>query len=147
MNQNPALGPFAFLVGEWKVTGTHPYMPGVELRGKAKMEWIEDGAFLMMRAHIDDERFPKGVSIFGSDNAANEYYMLYYDERGVSRKYDVTLHETGVAWSRNDPELSQRVHVSLQRDGTIVTKGEMSQKGGEWGPDLSQTLTRSILKE
>jgi hypothetical protein len=26
--------------------------------------------------------------IFGSDDATGEYFMLYFDERGVSRKYD-----------------------------------------------------------
>jgi len=41
-----------------------------------------------MRSEIDEPGIPSGVAIVGSDDATGEYFMLYFDERGVSRKYD-----------------------------------------------------------
>jgi len=42
----------------------------------------------IMRSEIDEPGIPSGVAIVGSDDATGEYFMLYFDERGVSRKYD-----------------------------------------------------------
>ncbi|MGP8267955.1 MAG: DUF1579 family protein [Beijerinckiaceae bacterium] len=89
--QNPALEPFAALVGEWTTVGTHPYVPAKTFHGRGTFEWIEGGAFLLMRSEIDEPEIPSGLAIFGSDNATGEYFMLYFDERGVSRKYNVSF--------------------------------------------------------
>jgi hypothetical protein len=68
IKRNPALGPFEVLVGEWQTTGSHPYFPDAELHGRVVFEWIEGGAFLLMRSEIDHPKFPDGVAIFGSDD-------------------------------------------------------------------------------
>ena len=61
----------------------------------------------------------------------------------MSRKYDVTFEGGVLSWSRHTPEFSQRVTLSVT-DGAagMVSKGEMSENGGPWGPDLSLTYTR-----
>jgi hypothetical protein len=92
---NPALKPLSVLVGTWRTTGTHPYLPNKTLHGRASFEWIEDGAFLLMRSEITEPEIPSGIAIFGSDNVTGEYFMLYFDERGVSRKYDVSFKKNG----------------------------------------------------
>lgn len=56
---NPALKPFEILVGEWQTTGSHPYFPGTTLRGRTSFEWLEGGAFLILRAEIDHPKFPR----------------------------------------------------------------------------------------
>src|SRR3954447_12381545 len=61
---NPALQPFAVLVGTWRTEGSHPLLPQVTLHGQASFEWIENGAFLLMRSEIDDARVPHGIAIF-----------------------------------------------------------------------------------
>jgi len=69
--------------------------------------------------------------------------MLYFDERGVSRKYDVEATPAGWLWSRNAPDFAQRFTLTLSPDGReIVGKGEMSRNGGPWEPDLELTYTR-----
>src|SRR5204862_4725756 len=83
---NPALRPFSILIGNWDTTGTHPLVPDAILHGRASFEWLENGAFLTMRSEIDEPRFPSNIAVFGSDDALGEYFMLYFDERGVSRK-------------------------------------------------------------
>jgi hypothetical protein len=141
---NPALEPFAVLVGEWRAEGTHPYVPDKTLQGKASFEWICGGAFLLWRSEIsNDSRFPSGVAIFGSDNAEKKYFMLYFDERGVSRKYDVSYEKNVLTWWRDDSDFSQRMVLTIAEDGrTIVSKGEMRKSGGAWEPDLALTYTR-----
>ncbi len=97
-----------------------------------------------MRSEIDEPEIPSGVAIFGSDNAAGEYFMLYFDERGVSRKYDVSFEKNVMRWWRNSPEFSQRMVLTLTGGGkTITSKGEMSKNGGAWEPDLELTYTRT----
>src|SRR3954452_14442422 len=88
---NPALEPFSVLIGNWHTTGTHGLVPDTILQGHTSFEWLENGAFLLMRAELNDPRFPRMIAILGSDDAAAAYYLLTFDERGVSRKYDVTL--------------------------------------------------------
>jgi hypothetical protein len=111
-------------------------------RGHASFEWIEGGAFLVMRTSGEDP-IPAGVAIFGTDDADTRAYMLYFDERGVSRKYDVEIHEHGLTWSRDAPDLSQRVRITISREGrTMEGRGEMSKDRGPWEKDLDVDYER-----
>jgi hypothetical protein len=138
---NPALKPFEVLVGEWQTAGTHPFMPDTELHGHASFEWIEGGAFLLMRSEIDHPKIPDGIEIFASDDQAGTYYMIHFDERGISRKYDVSITKIQLKWWRDDDQFSQRFTMDITED-KLVTTGEMSRDGGEWEKDLSLTYTR-----
>ena len=142
--RNAALAPFAPLIGEWKISATHPMLPGEQFRGVSSFAWLDDGAFVLWRSSIDDSRFPAGVAIFGSDDERGEYFMLYFDERGVSRKYDVAVEKNGIRWWRNAPKLSQRNSWTIATDaGSVVGKGEMSRDGGAWEGDLEVAFTRA----
>lgn len=136
LKPNPALKLFEPLVGEWQTTGTHPYFPDAKLHGRVSFEWIEGGAFLMMRSELDHPKFPDGIAIFGSDDEAQTYYMIYFDERGVSRKQDVSITESQLKWWRDDPHFSQRYTMDIAKH-KLVSYGEMSRDGGEWEKDLS----------
>ena len=69
--------------------------------------------------------------------------MLYFDERGVSRRYEVSLLDNVWKWWRNAPEFSQRFAGTIAADGrTIVSSGELSRDGAPWEPDLALTYTR-----
>lgn len=141
---NPALRSFEWLVGEWHTTGTHPLVPGKTFHGRTSFAWHEGGAFLIMHSEIDEPEIPSGVAIFGSDDAAARYFMLYFDERGVSRKYDVTMTGNVLTWQREDSRLSQRATITVDEDGTrMIMKGQMSRDGGAWEDDLSLTGVRS----
>lgn len=95
----------------------------------------------MLRAEIDHPEFPDGIEIFGSDDKAGTYYMLHFDERGVSRKYDVSITENQLKWWRDDPDFSQRFTMDIQPD-RLVSRGEMSRQGGSWEEDLSMTYEK-----
>lgn len=141
--KNPALQSFNRLVGEWRTTGTHPAVPGTNLHGHSTCQWHEGGAFLIMHSEIDHPDFPDGVAIFGSDDQAKTYYMLYFDERGISRKYDVSIEGDQLKWWRDDPEFSQRVLMAISDDSNKITcDGEMSRGQAAWEKDLSLTYVR-----
>ncbi|MBO0933235.1 hypothetical protein [Fibrella aquatilis] len=141
--QNPALDELGKLVGEWETVGTHPELPGKVFAGKASFQWIEGGAFLRWYSEVDEEGFPVGIAIFSSDDATGELFMLTFDERKVSRKYDVSVEDNVVRWWRNAPNLSQRYTWIIADDGnTIIEKGELSKEGTTWEEDLEQTFTR-----
>lgn len=140
---NPALKQFSSLVGEWKTVGSHPYIPDTVLHGRVVFDWLEGGAFLIMHSEVDEPRIPDGISIFGSDDVEKKLFMLYFDERGVSRKFDVTIEGNQLKWQRDDPSFSQRMVTTIEDDGKkLISQGEMSRDGKPWEKDLALTYTR-----
>jgi hypothetical protein len=141
--QNPALAAFGKLIGKWSTIGTHPMVPGKTFHGRASISWLEGGAFLIMRSETDEPEIPSGIAILGTDDSSGECSMLYFDERGVSRKYECSLEGNVWKWWRNSPEFFQRFTGVIADDGrTIVCNGEMSRDGGKWEADLALTYTR-----
>jgi hypothetical protein len=140
---NPVLHPFGRLVGTWQTIGTHPLRPGMVFHGRTSFEWIEGGAFLMMRSEIDEPDIPSGIAIVGSDDALGQCFMLYFDERSVSRRYEISMHENTIKWWRDTPEFSQRFTWTLADDGrTMKSEGEFSRDGSTWEGDLELAYTR-----
>lgn len=140
---NPALQPFAVLIGEWTTVGTHPLVPDTTLHGHSSFEWIEGGAFLIWNSEIEHSAFPAGIAIFGSDDATGEYLMMYFDERKVSRKYEALFQDGILKWWRNAPEFSQRYTLTITDNGnTMISKGQLSKDGTTWEKDLDLTFTR-----
>ena len=143
MKPNPALEPFSALLGVWNTTGTHPLVPGTTFHGRASFAWSEGGAFLVLRSEIDEPEIPSGIAVVGADDQTGECSMLYFDERGVSRRYECSLREREWRWWRNAPGFSQRVTGTISPDGrTIVARGELLRDGVTWEPDLELTYRR-----
>ena len=98
---------------------------------------------MMWFSEINKEGFPTGIAIFGSDDATGEYFMMYFDERKVSRKYEVSFQDGVLKWWRNAPGFFQRYEGRIADGGnTIVGKGELSKDGVAWEKDLDLTYTR-----
>lgn len=143
LQSNPALKPFEVLIGEWETTGSHSYFPDTVLHGRAIFEWVEGGAFLIQRSEIDEPQFPDGIEIFGSDDVAKKFFMLHFDERGVSRKFEVSVDGNQIRWWREEPSFSQRYTLTIEESGNkLLSEGEMSQNGAPWEKDLELTYTR-----
>ena len=69
--------------------------------------------------------------------------MLIFDERCVSRKYEVSLHDNIWKWWRNAPGFFQRCEGLIADNGnTIIGKGELSKDGSTWEKDLDLTYKR-----
>lgn len=141
---NPALQPFAVLIGEWRTTGTHQLLPGTTFHGRSSFTWHDQGAFVVFRSEIDEPEIPSAVGVLGSDDSAGTFSLLTFDERGISRRYDVSLEGRTMTWWRDDPGLSQRMTYEIDEVGdTIMCTGTMSRDGGPWEGDLSLTYVRT----
>ena len=140
---NRALEPLAFLVGTWRTTGTHPMMPGTTLRGRTSFAWHEGGAFLIMHSEVDAPEIPSGVAIIGSDDTNGQLMMSYFDERGVSRLYEVEAGDRRLIWRRENPKMSQTMTIVADTNGDrLQAQGRLAENGGAWQDDLQLTYER-----
>lgn len=141
---NSALEPLGRFIGQWRSEGSHGQMPGTSLYGRTSLEWLEGGAFILIKGHIDHPLFPDGISILGSDDEyPGRLWMLYFDERGVSRQHEASIKGNVLNWWRDAPGFQQRYTLILSADGnTISGKGELSTDGKTWQQDLDLTYRR-----
>jgi hypothetical protein len=96
-----------------------------------------------MHSQIDEPEIPTAIAVFGTDDGTDGCSMLYFDEREVSRRYEVRLDGNEWRWWRDAPDFSQRFVGTITPDGrTIVGRGEYSRDGGPWEPDLALTYNR-----
>jgi hypothetical protein len=141
--KNPSLSSLEVLVGEWTVAGAHPLFPGATLNGLSTFHWLEEGAFLVMHSDFEKPGPPSAVAIFGHDDSFEKDFMLYFDDRGVSRIYEMNF--GGGIWkmNRNFPGFSQRFTGTFSKDGrTIVGIWELSKDNVEWNRDLEVVYTK-----
>jgi hypothetical protein len=142
LKPNPALKQLEILVGEWRTRATHPLFPSA-MTGHASFGWLEGGALLIMHSEYENPGPPTGMAVFGRDDGVDNYTMLYYDERGVSRIYEVGLE--GRQWKmwRASPGFSQRFTGTFSDDSnTIAGLWEKSTDGSNWENDLEVNYTR-----
>lgn len=138
-----SLKQFEILVGEWTMVGTHPNLPSA-VQGRSSFEWLREGALLVWHFDWEDgQGIPSAFSVIGHDDAVEPCSMLYSDERGVARIYQMSL--AGGVWKmwRESPDFSQRMTSTFSADGNIITwHGELSRDGSNWEQDLSVTYQR-----
>ncbi len=124
------------------MVGTHPGLPSVA-HGRSSFEWLKEGALLVWQFDWELPLPPSALSVIGHDDSVEMCSMLYTDERGVARIYQMSL-EDGV-WKmwRDSPGFSQRMTGTVSHDGnTITVHGESSHSGLSWEQDLDVTYTR-----
>src|SRR5215813_7984503 len=143
---NPALERLGVFVGEWKTEITSMSFhsdPSAVVGGHTSFRWLEGGAFLLQRSEVPNTEFPRSTAVIGPDDAAGTYEMLYFDSRGVSRIYRMTL--SGWIWTlwRDFPDFSQRFNGTFSDDNnTITAYWEKSSDGSHWEHDFDITYRR-----
>lgn len=139
-NQNPALESLGMLVGEWniEITSMSFYAdPSAVARGHTSFNWLEGGAFLLQHSEVPNSDFPRTIASIGPDDEAKTYCMLYFDSRGVSRIYQMSL--SGGVWKlwRDFPGFSQRFTGTFSdANNTITARWEKSSDGSNWEHDF-----------
>ncbi len=136
------LSQFEKLIGQWTMVGNHPAFESAA-HGHSSFEWLKDGALLIWRFEWEQPGPPSAISIIGHDDTVETCTMLYADERGVARIYQMSL--DGNIWKmwRDSPGFSQRVMAKFSEDGNLITgHGELSRDGSHWERDLDVTYTR-----
>ena len=145
MNARPtALGLLDILVGEWTQEITGHGNPV----GTMTFEWELRERYLVQRSTLPHP-FPESMSLIEYDETAGEFRQHYFDSRGVSRIYRMTL--TGPSWTllRTEADFSplsfaQRFIGEISDDGRAVSgRWERSHDGAHtWELDFELRLER-----
>lgn len=134
---------FAALIGEWATEGTHPQLPS-PIFGHSSFEWLREDSLLVWHFKWESADVPNAFSVIGRDDGSGETCtMLYCDERGVSRIYQMSLEEGVWKMWRDSAGFSQRTTGTFSPDrNTITCKGELSRNGTNWEQDLDVIYRR-----
>lgn len=144
MIPNPRLSAFEPLLGSWTTVGRHSMMPGVTLHGRTTFDYQEGGAFVCMRSEIEEVGIPTAIALIGSDDDLDVLTMLYFDERAVARRFEVTMRDDTLQWWRTSPGFSQRYVLTAAPDGdTLHGASSLSKDDATWETDLELTYTRT----
>lgn len=145
-NPNPAIQELEILAGDWRMELSNAsFLPSSSdtMTGHVSFEWMEGGAFLIMYMGETPSGPPDAVWVIGRDGSTPNYTVLYYDNRKVSRVYEMSyLDGTWKMW-RNSPDFSQRFEGKVSEDGnTITAHWENSSNGSTWEHDFDVTYTK-----
>ncbi len=147
MHMNPALKELEVLVGDWTMELSNASFipdPSAVIRGSASFEWIEDGGYLVIHQGRKGIDANYATWIIGADESSTDYSVLYFDDRKVSRIYEMSF-KNGV-WKiwRNAANFSQRFEGVLSNDGkTIAAQWEKSSDGKKWEHDFNIKYIKS----
>jgi hypothetical protein len=110
--------------------------PAATLAGSVTFDWIEQGAALVMR--MGDATTPTATWIIGRDDFAADYHVLYADDRGVSRVYQMSFGAGTWRMWRDTPDFSQRfeAHVSIDLTEINGTWQKSVDAGATWEHDF-----------
>ncbi|HET6262705.1 MAG TPA: hypothetical protein VFG99_10785 [Chloroflexia bacterium] len=131
------------LVGTWRTDIFMPIEPPIAVQGRTTCEWLEEGPFLVVRGSVEHPEFPSLLAIIGGDETTGAYAMLYFDSRGVSRIYAMSLSTEAWKLWREAPGFFQRFVGTFSDDRNTVTGyWEKSSDGSDWELDFNLTYTR-----
>lgn len=140
---NAALKDLQPLVGEWTIEIVLPGDPPEAFFGTVTCEWVDGGAFLLMRSTVDWAGPSGSVAIIGRDETEDGYLLLYHDDRDVSRVYKMAFGDgTWHQW-RTAPDFSQRFVATIGFTGDVMTgRWETSSDGVSWTHDFDVIYRR-----
>ena len=120
-----------------------PRTPADAPRARTTFEWLTGRRFLVQRWEVEHPDAPDGIAIIGSDPARAAYRQHYFDSRGVTRVYEMTLAHKVWTLERiaSEPDFSQRFTGTCSDDGnTISGRWEISEDGSNW---LTTSISRT----
>ena len=145
-NQNPALKDLEILAGNWDmVLSNASFLPNSSdtITGQISIAWLESGAFLVMYMGSKPLVTPDATWLISRDASALHYTALYYDNRKVSRVYEMSFSDGIWRMWRNSADFSQRFEGQLSDDGNSITaRWEKSSNGSTWEHDFDVTYTK-----
>lgn len=143
---NPALKALQVLVGEWEMELSNASFlprPTDTVKGLVSFEWVQDGAFLVMRKGDKPPGSPAALWLISRDEVSPDYSVCYYDSRSVSRIYGMSFSDGVWKMWRNAPGFCQRYEGTVDNNSNIVTaRWEKSGDGATWEHDFNVLYTR-----
>ena len=145
-SRNPTLKHLEVLVGDWEMELSNASFlprPSETAKGQVSFEWVQQGAFLLMRQGDKPQGPPAAIWLISRDDSTSDYTVFYYDNRGVSRVYAMSFADGVWRIWREAPGFSQRFEGKFSDDDNNVTASwEKSLDGAKWEHDFNVTYTR-----
>ena len=139
--RDPALEPFAALIGTWATEGRHVKFDGV-VTGSTTYEWLAGEKFIVVRSQVDHELFPDAISIIGPPEDGDGLVMEWFDSRGVRRTYRTSF-EDGVLRTWRDHDGFDQRSVATPAPDSFEMFIELAEAPGEWREDMRVVYRRS----
>jgi hypothetical protein len=146
-----SLGRLDALVGSWEMEASFEAgyfaaeSPPITARGgRTTFEWLDGSFFLIQRFAVDNPAAPNGIAIIGAGTASETFWQHYYDSRGVTRVYQMSLDDGVWRLWREAPGFWQRYTGVFCADGARIEGAwEMSADGSAWKHDFGLTYIRA----
>jgi hypothetical protein len=142
MKKNKTLNSLTFLIGKWKTEVSNAsflHDPKQIIRGKASFKWFGDKSFLVMKSKSTTTKVvgpPKAVAILNLDDTNHQGSMVYYDERGVSRIYQLNIKGNKWKLRRNQIGFSQKFEGIISRDKKTIKATWFAKEKKSWRKDF-----------
>ncbi|QQT32800.1 hypothetical protein I6I99_09670 [Sphingobacterium multivorum] len=142
---NPAIKSLEVLIGEWEIELSNTsFLPNKSdtVKGLSNFDVTENSGFLVERQ--GDVPLPWARWIMGRDDSEQTYSVLYFDDRGFSRLYQMSFSNNVWKKWRRAPGFWQRFEGKISNDGnTINAYWEQSNDDGHtWKNDFDITYRR-----
>jgi hypothetical protein len=141
--RNERLAELDVLVGDWKLTMTDAWFlesRDDEVEGSATVDWLGD-AFIRLRASLGMDH-GTWHWVIGHSDPRGQLVLLYHDERGVCRLFEMTFGDGQWILLREDPDFHQRFVATVDPD-RISGRWDASEDAGEtWRKDFDLTFER-----
>ena len=141
--RNQALGRLDRLIGNWNLTMSHAWWrddPDEPVDGWAAFEWLDD-TFVVCRMEIGEP--PPAVWVIGYSDPRGHYQMLYHDDRGVARVFEMEFTDSRWTLLREDSDFYQRFEAQVF-DERIIGAWEASEdQGRTWRKDFDLLFERA----
>jgi hypothetical protein len=142
--RSAALDRLERLIGAWDLTMTNAFFLDsleMEVAGDASFEWLDD---VLVVFRFEFREPPPAVGVIGHSDPREQFYMLYHDDRGVARVFEMEFSDSGWSLLREDPDFYQRFTGEFQGDDRIHGAWEASEdEGRTWRKDFDLIFERS----
>jgi len=143
-NAMQALEPF---VGEWEVKPD--FVPPEAGGALSVFEWTLDGQYLVQRTEIPVPEAPDSMIVYAYDENSGGFLQHYFDSRGVTRLYAMTLRDGVWTLRRARPDFSelsfwQRWEGRFSDDGREIRGAweASTDEGATWTLDFNLIYAR-----
>jgi hypothetical protein len=134
--KNEALARLAPLIGSWDLTMSDAWFLDSldeQVEGNATFEWLED-TYVIFRWALGST--PPALSVMGYSDPQEQYHMLYHDDRGVARVFEMELTEERWSWIRRDADFHQRFEGRFEDDRIVGAAHVSEDEGRTWRKDF-----------
>jgi hypothetical protein len=141
--KNKALAALEPLIGKWEYTMYNAwFLPSMDtkVKGFTTIERLED-SFVVVRS-TDADKKPSDIWVIGYSDPQEKYMMFYYDQRGVSRIFNMTFDRKELVFWREDKDMYQRITLEITDDGLHSVAEASEDKGKTWRKDLEMAHKR-----